>query len=90
MTIDEDNRRKMKQISFIGDCRTGVGSRIKGHRRYGGKWKQETQGENTYKCITDEAYTTQMCLFCFSKLNYPTYQVCCNGLGISIFERVFK
>ncbi|CEG83428.1 hypothetical protein RMATCC62417_17350 [Rhizopus microsporus] len=33
-------------VMFIGDRGTGVGSTIKGYRRYGGKWKQCMHGMN--------------------------------------------
>ncbi|KAI9246148.1 hypothetical protein EDC94DRAFT_653427 [Helicostylum pulchrum] len=36
---------KKKLVMLIGDRGTGVGSRIKGFRRYGGKWKEEIHTE---------------------------------------------
>ncbi|KAI9254921.1 hypothetical protein EDC94DRAFT_696570 [Helicostylum pulchrum] len=40
-------RKKSKLIMMIGDRGTEVGSRIKGHLRYGGKWKQDIHGKYT-------------------------------------------
>ncbi|CAO3630821.1 unnamed protein product [Mucor fragilis] len=66
------SRRKPKPIMMIGDSGLGVGSSIKGHRRYGGNWKQALQGGNTHVCRTSEYMTSQTCMYCFSKLTHPT------------------
>ncbi|EPB84660.1 hypothetical protein HMPREF1544_08603 [Mucor circinelloides 1006PhL] len=49
----------------------GVGSRIKGHQRFGGTWKQEIHGRYTPTVITNEYNSSQTCLFCFRKLSHP-------------------
>ncbi|KAI9269674.1 hypothetical protein EDC94DRAFT_645929 [Helicostylum pulchrum] len=41
------SKKPPKLIMFIGDKGTGVGSRIKGFRRYGGRWKEDIHGEAT-------------------------------------------
>ncbi|KAL0095493.1 hypothetical protein J3Q64DRAFT_1629365, partial [Phycomyces blakesleeanus] len=56
---------------FIGVWGTGVGFRIKGFRKYGGKWKQKIHGEAANVCITNECKTSQTCIFCFSPLTSP-------------------
>jgi hypothetical protein len=59
---------------FIGDGGMGVGSTIKGFRRYGGKWKQELHDINVNVCITNESMTPQTCIYCFSKLGNPIHR----------------
>lgn len=59
---------------LIGDRGLGVGSSIRGHRRYGGIWKQVKHAENTYVCITNEQYTSQTCVYCFNFLQHPTFE----------------
>lgn len=56
---------------FIGDRGTGIGSRIKGFRRYGGTWKEGIHAEAASVCITNENLTSKTCVFCFSRLNHP-------------------
>ncbi|KAI9259844.1 hypothetical protein EDC94DRAFT_585685 [Helicostylum pulchrum] len=53
-----------KVIKFVGDRGAGVGSRIKGHRRYGGKWLGNV-------CITNEHMPSQTCVYCFQHLERP-------------------
>lgn len=85
---------------FIGDRGTGVGSRIKGFRRYGGRWKEQMHGEAVNVCITDENRTSQTCLFCYNKLIHPKTQtgenryrsikgtlLCANPLCISVIKQ---
>ncbi|KAI8073425.1 uncharacterized protein B0P05DRAFT_454026, partial [Gilbertella persicaria] len=56
---------------FVGDRCLGVGSRVKEHRRYGGKWKQKLLGSASIVCITSEYSMSQTCVFCFQKLAHP-------------------
>ncbi|KAG1124605.1 hypothetical protein G6F42_009473 [Rhizopus arrhizus] len=58
-------------VMFVGDRGHGVGSRIKGHQRFGGTWKQEIHGRYTPTVITNEYNSSQTCLFCFRKLSHP-------------------
>ncbi|KAI9248110.1 hypothetical protein EDC94DRAFT_352320 [Helicostylum pulchrum] len=58
---------------IIGDRGAGVGSRIKVHLRYGGKWKQDIHGKYTSVCITNENNTSQTCVYCYNKLNHPSH-----------------
>jgi hypothetical protein len=69
----QDNGKLKPLIMFIGDRGFGIGSRIKGHLRYGGKWKQLIHGLNTTVCITNEEFTSQTCVYCFSKLSKPVH-----------------
>ncbi|CEI94993.1 hypothetical protein RMCBS344292_09194 [Rhizopus microsporus] len=59
---------------FIGDRGTGVGSTIKGYRRYGRKWKQELHGMYVNVCIINKNMTSQTCIYCFSKLDNPMHR----------------
>ena len=58
-------------IMFIGDRGEGVGSRMKGFLKYGGKWKPNIHSRYTTVCITNEYNTSQTCLFCYNKLLHP-------------------
>ncbi|PHZ09987.1 uncharacterized protein RHIMIDRAFT_41440 [Rhizopus microsporus ATCC 52813] len=60
----------------------GVGSTIKGYRRYGGKWKQCMHGMNINVCITNENMTSQTCMYCFSKLDHPIHRKVIKGKEI--------
>lgn len=62
---------KKHLIMMIGDRGFGYGSRIKGFRRYGGKWKPQLHGKNTTVCITNEHKTSQTCVYCFSPIVHP-------------------
>ena len=64
-----------KPIMFVGDRGHGVGSRIKGHQKFGGTWKQELHGRYTPTLITNEYNSSQTCLFCFHKLSHPMVAV---------------
>lgn len=48
-------------------------SRIKGYLRYGGKWKQYIYEKYTQVRINNENYTSQTCVYCYNKLNYPIH-----------------
>lgn len=67
--------RHNQSILFIGDRGTGVGSRIKGHLRYGGHWKSNNHSLYTSVCITNEFNTSQACAFCFEKITHPVKMV---------------
>ncbi|KAI8646635.1 hypothetical protein BD408DRAFT_409999 [Parasitella parasitica] len=56
---------------FVGDRGHGFGSRIKGHRRFGGFWKQQRHGRYAPTLIPNEHNTSQTCVFCFHKLFHP-------------------
>ena len=58
-------------LLFVGDRGFGVGSRIKGHQRFGGTWKQQIHGRYTPTMVTNEYNSSQTCLFCFRKLSHP-------------------
>ncbi|CEI97435.1 hypothetical protein RMCBS344292_11567 [Rhizopus microsporus] len=60
----------------------GVGSTIKGFRRYGGKWKQCMHGMSVKVCITNENMTSQTCMYCFSKLDNPMHRKTINDKEI--------
>lgn len=56
---------------FIGYRGTGVGSRIKGFRRYGGRSKENIHTEAANVCITNKNLTSQTCVFYFGGLSHP-------------------
>ncbi|KAI8881784.1 hypothetical protein K501DRAFT_188097 [Backusella circina FSU 941] len=56
---------------FIRDRGHGVGSRIKSHLKYGGHWKEKKHGLYTSVAITNEHNTSQTCVYCFKKMEYP-------------------
>ena len=56
---------------FIGDRGTGVGSRLKGHLKYGGKWKPKLHAVSSAIHFTNEHKTSQTCMFCFGPLTHP-------------------
>lgn len=60
---------------FVGDRSTGVGSHIKGFRRYGKKLLMEMRGKRGVVYITNEHYTSQTCLICYQKLEHPRRSV---------------
>ncbi|KAI8883603.1 hypothetical protein K501DRAFT_159013, partial [Backusella circina FSU 941] len=64
---------------FIGDRGHGVGSSIKRHLRYGGKWKEMKHSRYTQVIITNGHNTSQNCPYCFQKLDHPYKRVTKNG-----------
>ncbi|KAI8365073.1 hypothetical protein BD560DRAFT_332798 [Blakeslea trispora] len=60
---------------MIGDRGFGIGSRIRGHLRYGGIWKQDRHARYTTVCITNENYTSQTCVYCFNKLTHARSRI---------------
>ncbi|KAL0137307.1 hypothetical protein V8B55DRAFT_1578093 [Mucor lusitanicus] len=73
---------KSQTVLFIGNRGTGVGSRIKGHLRYGGHWKSKTHARYTSVCVTNEYHSSQTCPYCFQKTTHPVRLV--NGKLITI------
>ncbi|KAI8327443.1 hypothetical protein EDC96DRAFT_453312, partial [Choanephora cucurbitarum] len=57
----------------VEDRGTGVGSKAKGHRRYGGKRLEKMCGQTVIVCITNKHMTSQMCLHYFQKMEYPLF-----------------
>ncbi|KAI9267569.1 hypothetical protein EDC94DRAFT_514982 [Helicostylum pulchrum] len=64
---------------FVGDRGTGVGSRIKDHQRYGGRWLEELRGKRGVVCIANKHNISQTCLYCFEKLEHPCQLVTKQG-----------
>ncbi|KAL0137715.1 hypothetical protein V8B55DRAFT_1317116, partial [Mucor lusitanicus] len=56
-----NHNSKSQTVLLVGDRGTGVGSRIKGHLRYGGHWKSKIHGRYTSVCITNEHHSSQAC-----------------------------
>ncbi|KAF1801712.1 hypothetical protein V8B55DRAFT_1473376 [Mucor lusitanicus] len=80
-------------VMFVGDRGHGVGSPIKGHQRFGGKWKQEAHARYTpTTIITNEYNSSQTCLFCFRKLCHPVSRQdskvkFCNGSFVGLNDK---
>lgn len=58
-------------IMFIGDRGYGVGSRVKGFLKYGGKWKPSKHERYTSVLVTNEFNTSKVCPFCFRFIHHP-------------------
>ncbi|KAI9482747.1 MAG: hypothetical protein EXX96DRAFT_453159, partial [Benjaminiella poitrasii] len=56
---------------FVGDRGLGIGSRLKGHLKYGGNWKPVKNSLFTPVLVTNEHNSSQTCLFCYKKLSHP-------------------
>ncbi|KAI8330282.1 hypothetical protein BD560DRAFT_416411 [Blakeslea trispora] len=67
--------QRKKLLMMIGDRGFGIGSRIRGHLRYGGIWKQDRHARYTTVCITNENYTPQTCVYCFNKLTHARSRI---------------
>ncbi|KAK3821191.1 MAG: hypothetical protein J3Q66DRAFT_280018 [Benniella sp.] len=64
---------------LIGDAGTGVGSRIGGHVRRGGKKMRVEHMKHTVVGITSEYRTSQTCAVCFQQLHQARYRRTING-----------
>lgn len=68
--LKEGSKRNVLVMGIGNKC-TGVGSRIKGYDRRGGKWLQKLHGRYDIAAITDEHMTSQLCLYCYSPIVHP-------------------
>ncbi|ORX47800.1 hypothetical protein DM01DRAFT_1348540 [Hesseltinella vesiculosa] len=72
MVIQEQRRHKPNQlIRAIGNCGSGVGSRIGGHMRVGGKWHRRVAQRHGVSLIVNEHRTSMTCPFCGSCIMHP-------------------
>jgi hypothetical protein len=62
-------------INFVGDRGYCVNSRIKGFRKYGGKWKPTRHSRYCPTIITNEYNSSQTCVYCFAKTTHPAKAV---------------
>ena len=60
-------------LHSVVDRRTGVGSRVKGYPKYGGKWLKEICGKRSMICIINERMASQMCLYCRQELEHSLF-----------------
>ncbi|KAK4516805.1 uncharacterized protein ATC70_011784 [Mucor velutinosus] len=60
---------------FIRDRGLCVGSRLKGHLKYGGKWKPRLHSSVATVHTTNERKTSQTCMYCFGPISYPTQSI---------------
>ncbi|ORE07734.1 hypothetical protein BCV72DRAFT_205028, partial [Rhizopus microsporus var. microsporus] len=72
---------------LIEDRGTGVGSRIKGHCRYRGRWFDIMCGKRGNVCITSEYKMFQTCVYCFEQLKHSQFVEEKNG---KIIKRLTK
>ncbi|KAI9255920.1 hypothetical protein EDC94DRAFT_222963 [Helicostylum pulchrum] len=61
---------KVCPVMFISDRGHGIRSRIKGHVKYGGTWKEKIHSRYTSVFVTNEHNSSQTCVFCFKKLTH--------------------
>ncbi|KAI8370325.1 uncharacterized protein BYT42DRAFT_83600 [Radiomyces spectabilis] len=54
-------------VMCIGNAGTGVGCRIRGHARRGGKKMRTGHSRNTTVAITNEFCSSKTCVFCFQQ-----------------------
>jgi hypothetical protein len=68
-TICPKNAPHILPVMFIGAAGTGVGGRIKGHARRGGKKMRREHSRYCPVAVTDE-FTSKVCVTCFQRLQY--------------------
>jgi hypothetical protein len=66
-------------VMGIGICGTGVGSRLKGHLRLGGKQMHRRHRRYEVVSMTDEYRTSQTCATCFGQVVRPVRVKTVNG-----------
>jgi hypothetical protein len=70
-------------IMFIGDKETCVGSTLKGHLRYGGRWKPKLHAVSPLVKFTNKHKASQTCMYCFNPIMHPLKNVKIKGKTIS-------
>ncbi|KAF9109796.1 hypothetical protein BGX27_007170 [Mortierella sp. AM989] len=66
--INNDLKETLLPVIFIGDSGTGVGSRLKGQERRGGRRMRSEHRQHCPVAVTNEFRTSRVCLFCFLQL----------------------
>ncbi|KAK3825711.1 MAG: hypothetical protein J3Q66DRAFT_420773 [Benniella sp.] len=59
---------------LVGDAGTGIGSRIKGHARRGGKKLRKEHIKHCPVVITDEYRSSRTCTYCYHELQTARYR----------------
>jgi hypothetical protein len=67
-------------VLCIGTAGTGVGSRIRGNARRGGKKLRGCHKRYTVVAMTNEFRTSQTCVYCFQQLRRPQAKRMVNGV----------
>ncbi|KAI8376195.1 uncharacterized protein BYT42DRAFT_377984 [Radiomyces spectabilis] len=62
---------KKLPVRMIDVMGTGVGPRIGGHARCGGKWHKKLASRYNPVTMTNEHQTSQRCVFCYQKIVHP-------------------
>jgi hypothetical protein len=71
MAVDEQRQCDKQIIRAIGHAGSGVGTRIKGHLKYGGKWHRKICRQQGIVLVTNEHRTSMTCPFCHSRIIHP-------------------
>ncbi|ORX53487.1 hypothetical protein DM01DRAFT_1336026 [Hesseltinella vesiculosa] len=69
--VDAKRKHDKTLIQAIGHAGTGVGSRVGGHFRLGGKWHRHISRQHTIVLVTNEARTSMTCPFCRHRIIHP-------------------
>ncbi|KAF7731951.1 hypothetical protein EC973_007782 [Apophysomyces ossiformis] len=67
-TTQTDGRQKALPIMAIGTQGTGVGLRLKGHLKRGGKWLRKRHRRYVPVSMTNEHRSSQLCVYCFERV----------------------
>lgn len=70
-TLPKGQKWTTPPIYMIGHAGMGFGSRIKGFRRYGGKWMRKTHARYSPVAIVNEYRTSQVCGYCGCQVVRP-------------------
>ncbi|KAK4509881.1 uncharacterized protein ATC70_007185 [Mucor velutinosus] len=65
-------RPQTSLVMFIGDRGLCVDSRLKGHLKYGRRWKPRLHSSVATVHTTNEHKTSQTCTYCFGPTSHPT------------------
>lgn len=66
-------------VMITGNAGTGVGSRIAGHARRGGKKLRHEHQQHCVVALTDEYRTSQVCIYCFHQVQMARSRRLING-----------
>ncbi|KAF9559819.1 hypothetical protein EC968_006476 [Mortierella alpina] len=65
---------------FVGDAGTCVGSRLKGHTKWGGKRLRRVHMASCPVVITDEYRTSKTCSYCYEEVELATARRIVHGM----------
>lgn len=82
VAFSDPNKKNCKSnriIMCIGAAGTGIGSRIRGHAKRGGKQLQKRHRRYVTVAITNEHNSSQTCSTCFHPIAHPEHKIKVNG-----------